>query len=100
MNQILKRIYLSLTDSCFSTRKLKLNKNIEIRYKKINNKLKSITKKNLQNIFSIKEIIKEDGIKLVEIIMKENKNFFEKIGFVYSLKIMMEFIEKYDKKKE
>ena len=90
-----------ITSMRFSTspRKYIQNKNTENHYKNLNNKLKSITKKNLLNIFSIKEISKEGVIKLVEMLIKENENFFEKIDFANSLKIMVEFIERYDEKK-
>ena len=88
----------SMIDTSFSPRKIIQNKNIGIHYKNLNNKLKSITKK-LLNIFSIKDKGKEGVIKLIEMLIKENENFFEKIGFANSLKIMVEFIKIYDEKK-
>ena len=87
----------SMIDQSFTPRKILQNKNNENHYKNINIKLQSISEKNLSNIFSIKEVIQKEGaIKLIEMLIRENENFFEKIGFANSLKLMVEFIEKYD----
>ena len=83
----------SMIDSSLSPRKMIDNKNSENHYQILNNKLQSITKKTLLNIFSMKELNKEGDIKLIEMLIKENENFFEKIGFINSLKIMVEFIK-------
>ena len=70
------------------------NKNINVNhYKIICNKLMSMTKKVLLNIFSGKEMRKE---KIIQMLIKENENFFVKIGFLNTLKIMIESIELYD----
>ena len=62
-------------------------------YKIICNKLMSMTKKVLLNIFSGKETHKE---KIIQMLIKENENFFVKIGILNTLKIMIESIEIYD----
>ena len=89
----------SHAESSFSPRRVADNKNNDNHYKIINNKLQTITKKNLLNIFSMKEIKKEGVNKLIQMLIKENENFFEKIGFAKSLRIMVESIEKYNDKK-
>ena len=74
-------------------------KNIDNKNKKANhyqiicNKLMSMTKKVLLNIFSGKEQRKE---KIIQMLIKENENFFVKIGLLNTLKIMIESIEIYD----
>ena len=71
----------------------KENKECENHYKIICNKLMTMTKKVLLNIFSGKELRKE---KIIQMLIKENENFFVKIGFLNTLKIMIESIEIYD----
>ena len=65
----------------------------ENHYKIICSKLMTMTKKVLLNIFSGKELKKE---KVMQMLIKENENFFAKIGFLNTLKIMIESIELYD----
>ena len=68
----------------------KINEN---HYKIICNKLMTMTKKVLLNIFSGKDLRQE---KITQMLIKENENFFYKIGFLNTLKIMIESIELYD----
>ena len=73
-----------------------IKKNDEIKenhYKIICNKLMTVTRKVLFNIFSGKESGKEQ---IIEMLIEENENFFVKIGFLNTLKIMVESIESYD----
>ena len=65
----------------------------ENHYKIIGNKLTTLTKKVLLNIFSGKKIRQE---KIIQMLLKENENFFVKIGVLNTLKIMIESIELYD----
>ena len=53
----------------------------------------TVTRKVLFNIFSGKESGKEQ---IIEMLIEENENFFVKIGFLNTLKIMVESIESYD----
>ena len=69
------------------------NNTKENHYKIISNKLMTMTKKVLLNIFSKKEIKEEN---LVQMLKNENENFFVKIGFLNTLKIMIESIQLYD----
>ena len=68
-------------------------KESENHYRIICNKLMSMTKKVLLNIFSGKKMKEE---KIIQMLIKENENFFAKIGFLNTLKIMIESIELYD----
>ena len=85
-------IHKAKEETDISKKKIVKDEN-ENHYKIIGNKLMTLTKKVLLNIFSGKKIKQE---KIIQMLLKENENFFDKIGVLNTLKIMIESIELYD----